>query len=201
MVLVTYRDHSSHTLLDSDLWLVTEDPPSFFDIVPPHTTTIRNPEPRKRVGLPPQPTPKLRKRRENVTKRLWEHSSSFFQSFFFSLWIDNLVQLVPDISRKVPEVNGLPIRDEKDLPCDLQTEMSSPGREQSRKGHRIWYGQWGGADGTKDRRSFWRRGCFPRVLKHGAGRSCLRSGDTMVTRQESDGVEISIKRASFFNRQ
>jgi len=202
MVLGTYRDHSPDALLDPDLWLVTEDPPSFFDIVPPHTTTVRNPEPRKHVRFPPEPTPKLRKRRENIAKRLWEHDSSFFQSFLFSLGIDDLVQLVPNISRKVPEINGLPIRDEKDLSCDLQRRCFRPGESGLRKG--IEFGADNGAGLMLERRIvevLGDAGAFRGGLKYGAGRSCLRSGNTMVTRRESDRGEISIKRACFFERQ
>jgi len=202
MVLMTYRDHSPDTLLHPDLRLIAEDPPSFFDIMPPHTTTIRNPEPRKHVGFPPQPTPKLRKRRENVAKRLWEHDSSLFQSFFFSLGIDDLVQLVPDISRKVPEVNGLSIRDEKDLPGNLQRRSLRPGESGLGKG--IEFGTNNGTKLMLERRIVEVLGdtaAFRGLLKHGAGRSCLRSGGTMVTRRESDRREISIKRVCFFARQ
>jgi len=53
VLLLPPRDHSFDALLKSNLWLVTKNPPSLFDIVPPHTTTKRNPEPGKHVGFPP----------------------------------------------------------------------------------------------------------------------------------------------------
>ena len=202
MVLVPYRDHSLDTLLDPDLWLITKDPPSFFDIMPPHTTTIRNPEPRKHVGFPPQPTPRLRKRRENVAKRLREHDSSFFQSIFFSLGIDDLVQLIPDISRKVPEVNGLSIRDEKDLSGNPQWRSLRPGESGLGKG--VEFGTNNRTRLMLERRIVEVLGdttAFRGLLKYGTRRSCLRSGDTMVTRRESDRREIFIKCVCFFGRQ
>lgn len=202
MLLFPPRNHSPDTILKSDLWFVAEDPPSFFDVMPPHTTAVRNPIPRKHVGFPPQPTPKLRKRGKDVTERLWEHYPSLFQPFFFALGIDDLVKLAPDISREVPEVSGLSICNEKNLSGNLQRGGLRSGKGRFRKGVELCTD-----NGTRlilERRVvevLSGASAFRRLLECGALRSCFRRGDTTATRREPNRREVPVEHVRFFSGQ
>ena len=199
---MTYRDHPLDALLNPDLWFVTEDPPSFFDVVPPHSTAVCNSKSRKHVGFPSYPAPKLRKRGKDVTERLWEHDPWFFQPPFFALGIDDFVKFVPDISRQVPKVNWLPICNEKDLAGNLQRRCLRPGESRLRK--RIKLGTDNGTRVMLEKRIVEVLGnasAFRGLSERRTRRSCLRSGDTIATRRESDWRKIPVKHVCFFSRQ